>query len=151
MTDRIDYELLNEQVEKAVTRRKKFSRWVFFGVHVFMFILFTVLMWMMASTSPELQQLADGEALSGILIMATMGWLTGLSFHGIATLFDSGLMDHQMRKEVVSKELGTMLLDQAVRGQQEKSKRRLEDDDEEEEVMLSEDGELVPVKRRSSQ
>jgi hypothetical protein len=151
MTSNIDYELLNEQIEKTMKRRKSVAQWVFFGVNVLMFVIFTLLMWGMALGSPTLSQMMQGDdsPIIGILMLATMGWLTGVIFHGISTLMASGLMDNQIRKDVASREFGSLILDQAMQSRQEKAKRELDTNDEEE-VMISDDGELVPVKRQQS-
>lgn len=154
MSLHLDYEALNEQVNRAVNRRRMAAKVVFFVLSLFMFVLFMIIGWgMVLSGNAEgaISALGSGDAnpVFGGMFMLSMGWLTTLVFQGLALIFDTPAGEKSIRREVVSQQVGEQLLQQMGAG--EKPKRddaadRLAHADEM--VELTEDGELIPLEEQ---
>jgi fatty-acid desaturase len=139
MSENIDYQELNERVEKALQRRKNLTKGIMFIMSIFIFVLFAVIAWLMAAGVLEGGSISnpDMDNLTGAMIMLTMGGLMSLVFNGIAHATGSRMFDKQLRSQVLMEEFGQM-----------KRKRSEERLSEEEVVELSDDGEFIPVEER---
>lgn len=141
MSDQLDYRSLNEKVEKKFRQQKTMMRYLFLGISAFMLVLFALL----SSTMHN----ADAAIMLGI------GWFTTLTFFGMTTLFDSGLVDQSMKKQLMSQVISQELVERAheeLMHAHEKPKRenfstqRLSDEYEDM-IELGDDGEYPEQKR----
>ncbi len=143
----IDYQALNERVDKSLRKRKKIVRGVFFGLSVFMFILFTVLALTAYAGNPLLPSRGFATSQDAAIFMLIVGWLTTLMFHGFGALFDSGVFDKSMRAQIASQQMGMQMVEHMDAATTEKTKRtdHLEEADAADVVELTDDGELKRV------
>ena len=140
----IDYQALNERVDQSLRKRKKIVRNVFFGLSVFMFILFTVLSLTAFAGTPLMPSRGFENSQDAAIFMLIVGWLTTLMFHGFGVLFDSGVFDQSMRAQIVIPQMGMAMVEQMDAATAEKPKRtdHLEEADAADVVELTDDGEL---------
>jgi Tfp pilus assembly protein PilN len=151
----IDYQALNERVEQQLQKRKRFVRYIMFAMSIFMVVLFSIIAWGIYSGSEVALAAADlptENPTDAAMVMLTLGGIMAVMMNGIGLMVDSGIGDKQMRSQVLSEELGQAVKNLAM-SQSEKPKRSAEtnlSDAQNEQVMeISDDGELVPVERRS--
>lgn len=136
----IDYQELNERVEKGIQKQKNILRGVFLAISVGMFALFTAI------------SLIGNGQIAGF--MMGIGWLTTLSFFGLSAVADFGLFDKALRRTVMGQMTNEYMLEQmeAAMLNAEKPKRdtdHLADNADVYAVELTDDGELVPLRRQS--
>jgi len=136
----IDYQTLNERVDKSLRKRKTVVRGVFFGLSVFMFILFTVLALTAFAGNPLLPSRGFETSQDSAVFMLIIGWLCTLIFYGMGALFDSGVFDKSMRAQIASQQMGMAMVERMDAATIEKPKR--EEDSEADIVELTDDGEL---------
>jgi membrane-anchored glycerophosphoryl diester phosphodiesterase (GDPDase) len=138
--DNLDYRAIRKNVEKSLKRRKSIMRWVFLGVNLMMFGVFTIFAWGMAqSTGLLVDGNPQGESLIGALIMLNIGWFTGILFQFISAIVDLKGADNQMRAQIMSEEISKAMLELGADESEapvEKAKRMMR---------LSDDGELVEI------
>ncbi len=144
MENQIDYQALNQEVETQTKKIKNFLRGTYLIISTGMFGLFGLIS--LTSGQPET---AAG--------MMSMGWLTTLIFYWISGLADFGIMDKAIKQQALQRAMNKQMLanmQAAMEYGAEKPKRdgaveRLSDQSGEEHVMeISDDGELIPAKRR---
>ncbi|MBE2183951.1 MAG: hypothetical protein IAE89_11035 [Anaerolineae bacterium] len=142
----IDYQTLNERVDKSLRKRKMVVRGVFFGLSVFMFILFTALALSAFAGDPLLPSRGFETSQDAAVFMLITGWLCTLIFYGLGTLFDSGIFDKSMRAQIVSQQMGMAMVERMDAAMVEKPKR--EEASEADIVELTDDGELKRMERK---
>jgi hypothetical protein len=145
----MDYEELNERVEQALERRKNLMRIAMYATSVFIFVLFVVLAWLIASGSLDAATVTkpDMDNVTAAMILLTIGGFTTLVFNGIGMLVETKGFEKQIRKEVLVEQFGDNLQELATM-KRKRSEERLTD----ETVMeISDDGELIPVEERKRQ
>jgi len=147
----MDYQELNARVEITLKKRKMLVRYVLFGTSIFMFIVFSVLAWVMVSGSTaaaELSNTGADDPILGAMILFIVGWLTTLFFDGLGLVIDTGIGDKQMRSQILTEQLGQNLMEM-VQASAEKPKRDADGLDADAQAMeISDDGELIPVEKR---
>lgn len=163
MSLQVDYETLNEQIDRSVRRRRVGAKIIFFIVSLVMFLIFLLIAWGMVSSGEVsvaisgLTSANNSNPIFGALFMLSIGWLTCLVFQGLALLLDAPFSERAIRREVLSQELGQQLLNQmqaAEKIKREDSARLSAVEgapDGETIVELGEDGELIPLERRQGQ
>lgn len=150
MLDNIDYQELNERVEKAIAQRKKLTRYAMLAVSAFVFVLFAVLSWSVGTGAIGGIQAGEvREDIIAAMVMLTVGGFMAVLMNAIGLMIDSGVGDKQIRSQVLAEVLGEQIKDLA---QSEKAKRneateRLSDESAAEIFELSDDGELVQRKQ----
>jgi hypothetical protein len=152
--DDLDYRAIRRNVEQSLKRRKTTMRWVFLGVSLMMFGLFTILAWGMAQ---QTGLLADGnpqaDGLIGALIMLNVSGFMGILFQFISAMTDTPAAENQMRAQIMSEEISKSLLElgaDAPEAPTEKAKRmmRLSEDGELEELVTEDDPPARAVNQR---
>ncbi len=151
MLDNIDYQELNERVEKAVTKRKKLTRYIMFFVSICLVLLMTILAWGIAETGtlPATNAITENDPIAAAMILLTLGGFLSLLMNGIGLMVDSGIGDKQMRSQVLAEILGEQIQEMANSGKtkREETDERLSDESTAEVFELSDDGELVQRKQ----
>lgn len=134
---------LRRRVEEVVNIDKRNSRIVFLAVSLVMFIIFMVITWGMALSTPIIREaLSDSRpTLLTVLIMMTVGWGTAIFFQALAAFMDFGFMERQSRDRATARALREEIFQDAT----EKAKNQPQEDDEL--VKLANDGELLPRDR----
>ncbi|MDX1995363.1 MAG: hypothetical protein SF029_23465 [bacterium] len=151
----IDYQALNERVELQLQKRKRLVRYLMFAMSIFMVVLFSIIAWGIYSGSEVAMAMSDlptENPTDAAMVLLMLGGIMAVMMNGIGLMVDSGIGDKQMRSQVLSEELGQAVKNLAM-AQSEKPKRSAEanlDDAQNDQVMeISDDGELIPIERRS--
>lgn len=147
----IDYQDLNERVDKSLRKRKKIARGVFFGASVLMFIIFTLLALTAFAGNPLMASRGFATSQDAAVFLLIVGWLTSLMFHGFGMLLDSGLFDKSMRAQIASQQMGMAIVERMEAEPMEKAKRNelTENSSDAEVVELTDDGELKRAQGKS--
>jgi hypothetical protein len=147
--DNIDYHELNERVEQALERRKNITRIAMYATSVFIFVLFVVLAWLIASGVLDAATVTnpDMDNVTAAMILLTIGGFMTLVFNGIGMLVETKGFEKQMRSQVLVEQFGDNLQELATM----KRKRFTERLEDEAIVEISDDGELIPVEERKRQ
>jgi len=104
MNQDIDYRAVRQEVEAEVIRRKRATRWIFFGVNLMMFGVFLIIAGSIMSGSG-----ASDNAMSALAMMSA-GWLVGLIFQFISAMLDTKGFENRLRTEAMAQALGKHLL-----------------------------------------
>ncbi|MDX2138722.1 MAG: hypothetical protein SF123_11565 [Chloroflexota bacterium] len=130
MTDQIDYQAVREEVEVQLDKRKRQTRLTLFIVNLFLYILFMILGWGMASTTGMAE-----SAVGGMAMLSTVGFL-GVLFQFILVMLDTKNGEDQLRRQLMGEAIGAHILRMGSTAEKAKAKR---------EMTLTDDGELEPV------
>jgi hypothetical protein len=147
--DNIDYHELNERVEQALERRKNLTRIAMYATSVFIFLVFVILAWLIASGALDAATVTnpDMDNVTAAMILLTIGGFMTLVLNGIGMLVGTKGFEKQIRREVLVEQFGDNLQELATM-KRKRSEERLGD----ETVMeISDDGELIPVEERKQQ
>jgi hypothetical protein len=150
LLNQISDEELNEAIQRASRRRRRFLRWTMFGAHAGITAVFTVIAFGMIdalSRNPTFQNLPKetGSQLGGAFAMLTIAGLMGVFYHFMTVLGESGLIERESRKQIVAAALSEEIFRRMEQNKAEKAKRQAPAEDDSPAVRLSDDGELVPV------
>lgn len=145
----MDYEELNERVEQALEQRKRITRIAMYATSVFIFLLFLVLAWLIASGALDAASVTnpDMDNITAAMIMLTIGGFMTLVLNGIGLMVGTKGFDRQMRRQVLVEQFGDNLEELATM-KRKRSEDRLADETV---VEISDDGELIPVEERKRQ
>jgi len=138
MNQDIDYRAVRREVEAQVVRRKRVTRWIFFGVNFLMFVVFSSITWGVFAENT----IFSDDAMAALILMS-VGWLIGLLFQFLSAILDSKSSEDRIREAAMGQALGKHLLEMSHNEEafNDKHKRI---------YSLSDDGELdaVPVEER---
>src|SRR5690349_21125308 len=122
----IDYDQLQERVQRSIKRQKMTVRWLFLGVNVLFFLIFLIMMIANLSNPTSLLNSLP-ESTSDILVLPLILWPTGIFMQFMVVLMESGVMDKQMAAKIVGQELGNQILENQLRTASQKRKREEQD------------------------
>ena len=145
----LDYAAIRRKVEMSLYRQKRVNRIIYFLANLFLYVVTMIAIWTMVLAKSDLSNALfranDSSALL-LVILPTILWGTAVLFHFISMMIESGVGEKAIRERLLMREVGEEILRKGLvdEGMLEKPKRRaaaLETD----RVLLSDDGELVPV------
>jgi uncharacterized membrane protein len=132
MSDQIDYQAVRKDVEVQLDKRKRLSRLIFFITSLFMYVLFMLMGWDMASSA----NILASENTIGAMVMLSVAGFIGVLFQFISVMLDTKNAEDQLRKQLMGEALGAQILRIGSAAEKAKPKR---------EMTVSDDGELEPV------
>jgi heme/copper-type cytochrome/quinol oxidase subunit 3 len=139
----INYDELQERVQKGMKRQKAIVRWTFLGVNIMFFLIFLILL-IAVQSNPASPINSLPESVSDVLILPLILWPMGIMMQFMHALMESGVMDKQIAARVVGQELGNQILENQLQAVSQKRKREA-DSVNDEAMTVSDDGELVPL------
>jgi hypothetical protein len=144
----LDYVAIRRNIEKSLHRQKRLYRMIFFWTHLIAFVVTMLVVWGIVTTDSQVRALLFNSepGASLIVILPTFVWAVMILCH-IASLFvESDAGEKGMREQLLMGEIGEEILRKGLtdEGMLEKPKRRAAAL-EAERVVLSDDGELIPV------
>lgn len=166
MNDQIDYAALKQRVDARVEQQKRLTGWILLGGNIAIFLIFLVITIGLFGSSPVIQEMLNNDATSEVavgIILPFIGWLMSITYHGISLAAREGGMEGQIRKQILAREMGSLMYDQLAQAAGEQVGERLAkpkregDTREARYVELGDDGELIdvpaeePIRRRSEQ
>jgi hypothetical protein len=131
----LDASKIRQYVDQNIKKARQTQRYILLGVNVGLFTLFTLIAWIIALSSPS-----DSKQLVGSFIMLSIGFLTSVIMHAVATYTESEMGQRQIRQQLALKALQEAI-GQSVSEAVEVPEKRKHD----QVVELSDDGELVPI------
>ncbi len=143
MSNQLDSKRMRQEVERELQRTRRRARIGLFMGHVFMSIIFTIILWAVALNNPTMQaafQVHDSP-LPIFVILPTILAFASCMFHGFSTFIDTIPMKRALRDQAVLRVLGREVMRQGLdlEDEQEPSEKPKRD----QVVRLSDDGELV--------
>ncbi len=145
----LDMDVLNEQIEREIARRKRSTRLAALLVNIALFIVIMGVAWTMALTNTSVYNIVrdPGDTLFFALFLPTLGWFVAVLFHAYATAMEFGLLDRLYERTSTAKAVEATLLTEAR--QHAKRKRRLVESDAEDDeaLLMDDDGELAAGRR----
>lgn len=151
-----NYAEIKARVDRRVEQQTRIVPWVLFVVNILIFIIFFAIALGIASTPEAQATLAAAEDLSAAIILPFIGWALATAYFGMSLAFSSskGFLN-QMRQQILSREMGSVMYDQLaraaeaeVRGDEGDAAMRLSKPKREGEdrvVEIGDDGELIEV------
>ncbi len=134
MSDNLDYDEIRRRVQKRVNKRKEL--YIHAGVYVVVNIAVLIL-WLvlrggafgLTAGDPEFAQIISAP----IPLLLAGAWMIGLATHAMVVFFETGMLERMQDREM-TREI-----------EREKQRLYLSEKPKREALMLSDDGELVPV------
>ena len=149
--NQLDNDELRQRVELMLKVEKQRSRVGLLVGNFLMYLFFMGMIWIMTLSDPQTRALiwAENSALMPALLLPTIGWGIGVFFHLLTVLMEMGIYQRQIRERAVMRVLSDTLGKELLSQSKEKVKNRLTDDDAP--MQISEEGELVPTKKSTTQ
>ena len=136
----LDYAAIHSRVEKGVQRRKSLYRLIFFGTHLFFFLVAMAVVWGTLLIDGSLRATLFGNPAGiAVVVVPTVLWAIMILCH-IASLYtESSAGEQGIREQLLMREVGQDILRRGRLDTElaEKPKRQA--------AALSDDGELIPV------
>ncbi|MFN8529136.1 MAG: hypothetical protein U0670_11025 [Anaerolineae bacterium] len=138
---------LRDKVDQQISTQRKVMRYVFFGISVGLFVIFSAIaagMLSNAFNSVPNMSAAVNDQISGAFILFFVGWLLTLIYQGITLITDSKVGERAMRRQAVAQVLAREQLEQidrAIEDEESVDTKRKRDAGYE----LTTDGELRPL------
>jgi hypothetical protein len=131
----LDYREIRARVDAQLEREKGRNAFGLFGAHLIMFITFMVMSWSIAGLQ------APAEPVYNVLMMLSIGWLAGVTFHGATVYNQSRFGEKKARERLTAREIQRELARTGMTAagepaSKEKAKRAMR---------LTEDGELLEI------
>lgn len=130
---------LRERVQRLVRRQKSQLRWTMFAMNVVFFVI-GLIMAIAGARADTLR--VPGADQAELLMAAAIFWGTGVFFHLMGALSDSGTFDKSMMAQAASRALAEQMMDEQL---DQPMKRKHAPDFAASAVRLSDEGELVPI------
>jgi hypothetical protein len=141
----LDYVAIRRKVDKAVKNQKSVYRYIFFGMHLFFYLVTMLAIWGTVSASEQLRNVLFNNAplTAIVVILPTALWSLMILCHMAALYIETDTAEKALREKLLMSEIGEDILRKGLldASQNEKPKRGAFSDAAK--ILLSDEGELI--------
>lgn len=140
----LDIDALKTDLQRKMRNQRRVGRIALAASNAGMWLLFNIFSAAFIfndKTTAALKTLSGDVQgfIGGALFMLSIGWATGVVFHILGAVMETGIMDKYNKRMMLSRSVTDQLLTQIEAADPVKAKRKNE------EMRLSDEGELVPI------
>src|SRR5262249_58416622 len=120
---------IRQNIDKGIARQKWMYRIIFFGMHVFFYLVTMLAVWGVVLTNSQLRDVLfnSGLAAAVIVLMPTILWTAVILFHVASLYTETDAGEKSIRERLLMREIGEEILRKGLveQGISEKPKRRV--------------------------